>query len=79
MIEINLFGSLKQYVDGEKRVELAPDAVKSVNDVLLVLQISKGEVGQILINGAPVNISRAFNDSIINDDVVDLYPISSGG
>ncbi len=79
MIEIKLFGSLKKYVCGEKRVELAPDDAKCVNDVLLILQITKGEVGQILINGTPVNSSRAFNDSITNDDVVDLYPISAGG
>lgn len=79
MIEIKLFGSLKKYVDGEKRVELTHDVVKCVNDVLLILQIPKGEVGQILINGNPVNSSRTFNDSITNGDVVDLYPISAGG
>jgi len=79
MIEIRLFGSLKKYVDGEKRVELKPDAVKCVNDILVILQIPKGEVGQILINGSPVNSSRTFTDSIISDDVVDLYPISAGG
>jgi molybdopterin converting factor small subunit len=79
MIEIKLFGSLKKYVGGEKSVELAPDDAKCVNDVLLILQIPKGEVGQILINGTPVNSSRAFYDSITNKDVVDLYPISAGG
>ena len=79
MIEVRLFGSLKKYADGQKRVEFSPTAAKCVNDVLLILQIPKGEAGQILINGAPANSSRAFLDSIVNDDIVDIYPISAGG
>ncbi|MBN1572900.1 MAG: MoaD/ThiS family protein [Deltaproteobacteria bacterium] len=79
MINVRLFGGLKQHTGGAKRIELAFEDVKSVEDILHTMRIPKGEVGQVLINGTPMESSRTFNDTVSDGDEVDFYPISAGG
>lgn len=79
MIEVRLFGGIKRHAGGKNRVELGSEAVKSVSDILFSIDIPSGEVGQILVNGAPVEPSRDFNQKVARGDVVDIYPIAAGG
>ena len=61
MIEVRLFGGIKRHAGGKNRVELASEAVSSVNDILLSIEIPREEIGQVLVNGSPVEPSRDFN------------------
>ncbi|GEM_PF-2120498 len=79
MINVRLFGGLKRYTDGVRRIELASEDVKSVIDILHSIKVPKGEVGQVLVNGSPAESSRTFNDEVSDGDVVDFYPVSAGG
>lgn len=79
MINVRLFGGLKKHTGGAKRIELASEDVKSVIDILHTIEVPRGEVGQVLINGTPAESSRDFKDAITDGDRVDFYPISAGG
>ena len=79
MIEVRLFGGLKRHTGGVKKIGLSSEDVKSVIDILHTINVPKGEVGQVLVNGAPVESSRSFNDEVSDGDEVDFYPVSAGG
>jgi molybdopterin converting factor small subunit len=79
MIEVRLFGGIKRHAEGKNRIELKSEAVKSVDDILLSIEIPKGEIGQVLVNGAPVEPSRNFKETVVRGDIVDIYPIAAGG
>lgn len=79
MIEVRIFGGIKRHAGGKNRIELESETVKSVKDILHSIEIPKGEIGQVLVNGSPVEPSRNFNETLVKGDIVDIYPIAAGG
>ena len=73
MIEVRLFASLRQ---GRQKVyQIEPGSVKTVQDILDLLGIQRGEVNILLINGFHQKPETELRDA----DVVSLFPAVGGG
>ena len=73
MIEIRLFAGLRQ--GRQKIYRMEPDSVKTVQDIMDVLKIQRGEVNILLINGFHQKPETEVKDG----DIVSLFPAVGGG
>ena len=73
MIEVRLFAGLRQ---GRQKVyQMEPDTVKTVQDIMDTLNIQRGEVNILLING----FHQKPETEVKDEDVVSLFPAVGGG
>ncbi len=73
MIEVRLFAGLRQ---GRQKVyQMEPDSIKTVQDIMDVLGIQRGEVNILLING----FHQKPETEVKDEDVVSLFPAVGGG
>ena len=73
MIEVRLFATLRQ---GRQKVyHMEPGSVSCVQDVIDALQIDRGDVNIILING----FHQKPETSVKDEDIVSLFPAVGGG
>jgi molybdopterin converting factor small subunit len=75
-VEVNLFGSFRRYLKGRKTLAFRAADIK---DVIRGLPIDRGEVGLILVNKKPVDSPLIKPFPLKEGDVVEIYPIVSGG
>ena len=73
MIEVRLFAGLRQ--DRQKVYQMEPDTVKTVQDIMDTLNIQRGEVNILLING----FHQKPETEVKDEDVVSLFPAVGGG
>jgi len=73
MIEVRLFAGLRQ---GRQKVyQMETDSVKTVQDVMDVLEIQRSEVNILLVNGFHQKPETELKDA----DIVSLFPAVGGG
>jgi len=73
MIEVRLFAGLRQ---GRQKVyQMETDSVKTVQDIMDVLEIQRSEVNILLINGFHQKPETPVKD----EDIVSLFPAVGGG
>ena len=73
MIEVRLFAGLRQ---GRQIIyHMEPGSVNNVQDIMDVLNIERGEVNILLINGFHQKPETEVKDG----DVVSLFPAVGGG
>ena len=73
MIEVRLFAGLRQ---GRQKVyQMEPDTVKTVQDIMDTLNIQRGEVNILLING----FHQKPETEVKDEDIVSLFPAVGGG
>ena len=73
MIEVRLFAGLRQ--GRQKIYQMETDSVKTVQDVMDVLNIQRSEVNILLINGFHQKPETPVKD----EDIVSLFPAVGGG
>ena len=73
MIEVRLFATLRQ--GREKVYQVETDSVKTVQDIMDVLNIPREEVNIMLING----FHQKPETEVKDEDVVSLFPAVGGG
>ena len=73
MIEVRLFAGLRQ--GRQKIYQMAPESVKTVQDIMDVLEIRRSEVNILLINGFHQKPETPVKD----EDIVSLFPAVGGG
>ena len=73
MIEVRLFAGLRQ---GRQKVyQMEPGSVKTVQDIMDVLEIQRAEVNILLING----FHQKPETEVKDEDIVSLFPAVGGG
>ena len=73
MIEVRLFATLRQ---GRQKVyQLEQSSVKTVQDIMDVLDIPRSEVNIMLING----FHQRPETEVKDEDIVSLFPAVGGG
>ncbi len=73
MIEVRLFAGLRQ--GRQKIYQMEPGSVKTVQDIMDVLNIQRSEVNILLING----FHQKPETEVKDEDVVSLFPAVGGG
>ena len=73
MIEVRLFAGLRQ--GRQKIYQMETDSIKTVQDVMDVLNIHRSEVNILLVNGFHQKPETELKDA----DVVSLFPAVGGG
>ena len=73
MIEVRLFAGLRQ--GRQKIYQMEPGSVKNVQDIMDALNIQRGEVNILLINGFHQKPETEVKDG----DIVSLFPAVGGG
>ncbi len=73
MIEVRLFAGLRQ--GRQKIYQMEPGSVKTVQDIMDVLNIQRTEVNILLING----FHQKPETEVRDEDVVSLFPAVGGG
>ena len=73
MIEVRLFAGLRQ--GRQKIYQMEPDSVKNVQDIMDLLNIQRGEVNILLING----FHQKPETEVKYGDLVSLFPAVGGG
>ena len=73
MIEVRLFAGLRQ--GRQKTYQMESDSVKTVQDVMDVLNIQRSEVNILLVNGFHQKPETELKD----EDIVSLFPAVGGG
>ena len=73
MIEVRLFATLRQ---GRQKVyQVESSSVKTVQDIMDVLDVPRSEVNIMLING----FHQKPETEVKDEDVVSLFPAVGGG
>ena len=73
MIEVRLFATLRQ---GRQKVyQLEQSSVKTVQDIMDVLDVPRSEVNIMLING----FHQKPETEVKDQDIVSLFPAVGGG
>jgi len=75
-VEVRLFGSFRRYLKGRKTLTFR---AADIRDVLHGLPIDRGEVGLVLVNKQPVDALLVKPFPLKEGDMVEIYPIVSGG
>ena len=75
-VEVKLFGSFRRYLNGRKTLTFR---AADIRDVLNGLPIDRGEVGLVLVNKRPVDSLLIKPCPLKEGDIVEIYPIVSGG
>ena len=73
MIEVRLFAGLRQ--GRQKIYQMETGSVKTVQDVMDVLNIQRSEVNILLVNGFHQKPETELKD----EDIVSLFPAVGGG
>ena len=73
MIEVRLFAGLRQ--GRQKIYQMEPGSVRSVQEIMDVLNIQRTEVNILLING----FHQKPETEVKDEDVVSLFPAVGGG
>ena len=73
MIEVRVFATLRQGRD--KVTMLSPEGIACAGDILELLNIPRGEVSILLING----FHRSPETPVKDGDIVALFPPVGGG
>jgi molybdopterin converting factor small subunit len=75
-VEVKLFGSFRRYLKGRRTLTFwAAD----IREVINGLPIDRGEVGLVLVNKAPVESLLIKPCPLKEGDIIEIYPIVSGG
>ena len=73
MVEVRLFAGLRE---GRQKVcYMEPDTVKTVQDIMDMLNIQRSDVNILLING----FHQKPETEVKDEDVVSLFPAVGGG
>jgi molybdopterin converting factor small subunit len=75
-VEVRLFGSFRRRLRGRNALSIRADTVR---DILDVIGLDRGEVGLVLVNKLPVEFIGKTNHRLDNGDLVEIYPIVTGG
>lgn len=75
-VEVSLYGSFRRYLKGRRTLSFQAADIK---DVLYGLPIDRGEVGLVLVNKKPVESLLIVPYPLKDGDVVEIYPIVTGG
>ncbi len=75
-VEVMLFGSFRRYLKGRKTLTFR---AADIREVLHGLPIDRGEVGLVLINKRPVDSLLIKPCPLKEGDMVEIYPVVSGG
>ena len=73
MVEVRLFAGLRE--GRQKIYQMETDSVKTVQDIMDVLNIQRSEVNILLING----FHQKPETEVKDEDVVSLFPAVGGG
>ena len=73
MVEVRLFAGLRQ--GRQKIYYLESDSVRNVQDIMDALNIQRGEVNILLING----FHQKPETEVKDEDIVSLFPAVGGG
>ena len=73
MVEVRLFAGLRQ--GRQKIYHMEPNSVKTVQDIMDVLNIQRSEVNILLINGFHQKPETEVKDG----DLVSIFPAVGGG
>lgn len=73
MIEVRLFAGLRQ--GRQKIYQMESASIKTVQDIMDVLNIQRGEVNILLVNG----FHQKPETGVKEGDVVSLFPAVGGG
>ena len=76
MVTVRLAVGLRHHIDGNDMVQIE---ARSFDDVLDTLRITKDEMGMVLVNMKPVDARKRQELTLIDEDIVDIYPIFGGG
>ena len=76
MVTIRLAIGLRHHIGGKEEIFVETD---SFVNVVEKLRIMKDEMGMVLLNSRPVNAKEMQELYLLDDDVVDIYPIFGGG
>ena len=76
MVTIRLAIGLRHHIGGKEEIFVEAD---SFVNVVEKLRIMKDEMGMVLLNSRPVNVKEMQELYLLDDDVVDIYPIFGGG
>jgi molybdopterin converting factor small subunit len=75
-VEVSLFGSFRRYLKGRKTVTFR---AADIRDVIQGLPIDRGEVGLVLVNKKPLESLIIKPCPLKDGDVVEIYPMATGG
>jgi molybdopterin converting factor small subunit len=75
-VEVSLFGSFRRYLKGRKSLTFR---AADIRDVLQGLPIDRGEVGLVLVNKKALESLLIKPCPLKDGDVVEIYPIVTGG
>ena len=75
-VEVRLFGPFRQHLRGRKALSIQADTIR---DILNAIGLDRGEVGLVLVNKLPVEFVWMTNHRLVNGDLVEIYPIVTGG
>ena len=76
MVTIRLSIGLRHHIDGEE--EILVESGSFIN-VIEELRIEKDEMGIVLVNNRSVDAKERQELTLLDNDVVDIYPIFGGG
>jgi hypothetical protein len=75
-VKVNLYGSFRRYMKGRNTLSFR---ASDIRDVLFGLPIDRGEVGLVLVNKKPVESLLIIPHPLKDGDLVEIYPIVTGG
>ncbi len=75
-VEVSLFGSFRRYLKGRKTLTFR---AADIREVLKGLPIDRGEVGLVLVNKKPLESLLIKPCPLKDGDIVEIYPIVTGG
>jgi molybdopterin converting factor small subunit len=75
-VEVRLFGSFRRHLRGRNALSIRADTIR---DILDAIGLDRGEVGLVLVNKQPVEFIRTTNSRLGDGDLVEIYPIVTGG
>lgn len=75
-VEVSLYGTFRRYLKGRKTLTFR---AADIRDVLTGLPIDRGEVGLVLVNKQPVESLLIKPHPLKEGDMVEIYPIVTGG
>lgn len=76
MVTIRLAVGLRHHIEGEEEIRVEADGFIHIIESL---HIKKDEIGIVLLNNRPVNEKERRELFLLENDIVDIYPIFGGG
>jgi molybdopterin converting factor small subunit len=75
-VEVSLFGSFRRYLKGRKTLTFR---ATDIREVIQGLPIDRGEVGLVLVNKKALESLLIKPCPLKDGDIVEIYPIVTGG